>query len=105
MGPLFPKSIYISRLNNNTMRKKTRSILEELQNYRNYDPDFMIEGSATNILESVVNLMTRVDKQYGPDTSMKIEKKFINALRTGDTDKFSRSLKRIIKETKNDDPK
>jgi len=87
------------------MRKKTRSILEELQNYRNYDPDFMIEGSATNILESVINLMTRVDKQYGSDTSMKIEKKFINALRTGDTDKFSRSLKRIIKETKNDDPK
>ncbi len=49
--------------------------------------------------------MNRVNKQYGPDTSMKIEKKFINALRTGDTDKFSRSLKRIIKETKNDDPK
>ncbi len=87
------------------MRKKTRSILEELQNYRNYDPDFMIEGSATNILESVINLMNRIDKQYGPETSMKVEKKFVNAMRTGDTAKFTRGLNRIIKETKNDDPK
>jgi hypothetical protein len=87
------------------MRKKTRSILEELQNYRNYDPDFMIEGSATNILESVINLINRIDKQYGPETSMKVEKKFINAMKTGDIDKFTRSLKKMIKETKNDDPK
>lgn len=87
------------------MRKKTRSILEELQNYRNYDPDFMIEGSATNILESVINLMNRIDKQYGPETSMKVEKKFINAMRTGDVDKFTRGLKKMIKETKNDNPK
>jgi len=87
------------------MRKKTRSILEELQNYRNYDPDFMIEGSATNILESVINLINRIDKQYGPETSMKVEKKFINAMRTGDVDKFTRSLKKMIKETKNEDPK
>lgn len=87
------------------MRKKTRSILEELQNYRNYDPDFMIEGSATNILESVINLINRIDKQYGPETSMKVEKKFINAMKTGDVDKFTRSLKKMIKETKNDDPK
>ena len=87
------------------MRKKPRSILEELQNYRNYDPDFMIEGSATNILESVINLINRIDKQYGPETSMKVEKKFINAMRTGDVDKFTRSLKKMIKETKNDDPK
>lgn len=87
------------------MRKKTRSILEELQNYRNYDPDFMIEGSATNILESVINLINRIDKQYGPETSMKVEKKFINAMRTGDVDKFTRGLKKMIKETKNEDPK
>ena len=87
------------------MRKKTRSILEELQNYRNYDPDFMIEGSATNILESVLNLINRMDEQYGSETSMKVEKKFINAMKTGDTGKFNRSLKKIIKETKNDNPK
>ena len=65
----------------------------------------MIEGSATNILESVINLINRIDKQYGPETSMKVEKKFINAMKTGDVDKFTRSLKKMIKETKNDDPK
>lgn len=87
------------------MRKKTRSILEELQNYKNYDADFMIEGSASNILESVINLMSRIDEQYGTEASLKVERKFINAMRTGDVDKFSRSLKKMIREAKNDNPK
>jgi len=86
------------------MRKKTRSILEELQSYRSQDPDSMIEASAANILESVINLMSRIDNQYGTEVGVKLEKKFINALKTGDIQKFNRSLKRTIRESKNENP-
>ena len=86
------------------MRKKTRSILEELQSYRSQDPDSMIEASAANILESVINLMSRIDHQYGTEVGVKLEKKFINALKTGDIEKFNRSLKRTIRESKNENP-
>ena len=86
------------------MRKKTRSILEELQSYRSQDPDSMIEASAANILESVINLMSRIDNQYGTEVGVKLEKKFINALKTGDIEKFNRSLKRTIRESKNENP-
>jgi len=84
------------------MRKKTRSILEELQNYRHTGSEHMIEASASNILESVINLLDRVNNQYGSDASLKLEKKFTNALKTGDTEKFRRGMRKIIEESKND---
>jgi len=83
------------------MRKKTRSILEESQNYtKSSNTDYMIEASASNILESVINLLDRVNKEYGSDASLKLEKKFTNALKTGDTEKFRRGMKKIFEETK-----
>lgn len=82
------------------MRKKTRSILEELQHYNHLNAESMVESSASNILESVINLLDRVNTDYGSDASLKLEKKFINALKTGDTEKFRRGMKKILEESK-----
>ncbi len=77
------------------------SILEELQNYTHAsNTDYMIEASASNILESVINLLDRVNTEYGSDASLKLEKKFTNALKTGDTEKFRRGMKKIFEDTK-----
>lgn len=82
------------------MRKKTRSILEELSRFKNENSHHMIEASASNILESVINLLDRVNHEYGSDASLKLEKKFTNALKTGDTEKFRRGCKKIFEDAK-----
>ena len=43
------------------MKKRTRSILEELNNLgRDQDNDLLIETSANNIIESAINLLNRI---------------------------------------------
>ena len=85
------------------MKKKTRSILEELNNLgRNYNSDRLIESSANNIIESSINLLNRIAETYDAETAGELERRFINSIRTGDPRKFKRGIKKIIEGKKND---
>jgi hypothetical protein len=87
------------------MKKRTRSILEELNNLsRHKENDYLIESTASNIIESSINLLNRISDVYDEQTAAELERRFINSIKSGDPRKFRRSMNRII-ESKKDDTK
>jgi hypothetical protein len=84
------------------MRKSTRSILQELSDLGvNRDKDMVIEARGSNLIQSAVNLLTLIKENYDIEQATELERRFINAIRTGDVAKFTRGIKRI-QESKND---
>jgi hypothetical protein len=88
------------------MKKKTRSILEELNNIGlRRDTDFLIESTASNIIESAINLLGKINNTYDADTASELERRFINSIKSGDPRKFKRSISKVIeskRKAKND---
>lgn len=86
------------------MKKRTRSILQELSNVGiNKDKDYLIESTANNIIESSINLLNRIAESYDSETANELERRFINSIRTGDPRKFKRCMSKIIENKKNED--
>jgi len=84
------------------MKKRTRSILQELSNIGTTSKsDLLIETTANNIIESSINLLNTINKNYDVATASELERRFINSIRTGDPRKFKRAISKII-ENKND---
>ena len=85
------------------MRKKTRSILEELNNLgKPKNDDLLIEATASNIIESSINLLNTIHRVYDQDNAAELERRFLNSIRSGDPRKFKRSISRIIEGKNND---
>ena len=86
------------------MKKRTRSILEELNTvHGNRDNDLFIETTGNNIIESAINLLSRVHSQYDVETASELERRFLNSIKSGDPRKFRRSINKIIESKKNND--
>lgn len=78
------------------MKKSTRSLLEELSNIGiNRDTNLIIESRGSNLIQSAINLIELIRENYDPDTAIELERRFINAIRGSDTEKFKRGFKRI----------
>lgn len=85
------------------MKKRTRSILEELNNvHGTRDNERLIESTANNIIESSINLLSRIHEQFDMETASELERRFINSIRSGDPRKFRRSINKIIENKNND---
>ena len=77
------------------MQKQTRSLLQELEELGNKrDTPHVIESRAHNIITSAINLLEMISKQYDPEKAELLEKKLLNAIRSRDQSKFSKSLKK-----------
>jgi hypothetical protein len=84
------------------MRKSTRSILQELNDLGvNRNTDLVIESRGSNLIESAINLLTLIREHYDIETASELERRFINAIKSGEPTKFKRGIKRI-QEAKND---
>ena len=86
------------------MKKRTRSILEELNDLgrQRRNPDLLIEATASNIIESAINLLERIGNTYDADTAGELERRFLNSIKSGDPRKFKRGISKIIESKKND---
>ena len=85
------------------MKKRTRSILEELNNLdRAKNNDLLIESTGSNIIESAINLLNKISNTYDAETAGELERRFINSIRTGDPRKFKRSINKVIGNKNND---
>jgi hypothetical protein len=83
------------------MKKRTRSILEELNNlHGNKDSDLFIETTANNIIESSINLLSRIHDNYDAETANELERRFLNSIKSNDPRKFRRSMQRVIESKK-----
>jgi hypothetical protein len=84
------------------MKKRTRSILEELNNLdRSRNNDYLIETTANNIIESAINLLNRIGNTYDENTAGELERRFLNSIKSGDPRKFKRGITKVIESKKN----
>ena len=77
------------------MQKKTRSILEELDSlYIERDRRLVIENRAANIIANAIRLLEQIDEEFDTETAEALNRKFLNAIRTKNAGKFSRSVRK-----------
>jgi hypothetical protein len=77
------------------MQKKTRSLLEELELVgNNRDTKHIIESRAHNIITSAINLLEMINKHYDSEKAAILERKLLNAIKSRDQDRFSRSIRK-----------
>ena len=81
------------------MQKRTRSILEELDAIyieKNADRDrrYIIESRAHNVIASAVRLVEQIESTFPADQAENLVRKLLNAIRTKDAGKFTRSVRR-----------
>ena len=78
------------------MKKRTRSILEELNSLGNSrNTELLIENRGANIIESAINLLGLVREQFNEEEAGELERRFLNAIRTGDPRKFKRGVHKV----------
>lgn len=83
------------------MQKKTRSILDELSEIRLTksvtDKGNIVESRGLNVINSCINLINNIRENYDPDVALDLERRLLNSIKSQDTAKFSRGIKRAKK--------
>lgn len=78
------------------MQKKTRSLLEELNEFAaKKDKEVALESRATHIIDSAINLISHIRENFDPETAYELERRFINSIKGADPSKFSRGVRKI----------
>ena len=82
------------------MKKRTRSILEELSSFGNRtNNEEFIQTTGANLIESSINLLTRIYENYDEATAVDLERRFLNSIRAANSRKFKVGVDKI-KESK-----
>lgn len=77
------------------MQKKTKSILEELDSmYVERDRRLVLENRAATLIQSAVRLIEQIESEYSTEQAENLTRKFLNAIRNRDADKFTRTVRR-----------
>lgn len=77
------------------MQKKTRSLLEELEEIgNNRDVKHLIENRATNIITSAINLLELINRNYPQEKAEILERRLLSAIKNKDKNKFARSIRK-----------
>jgi hypothetical protein len=77
------------------MQKRTRSLLEELDDlYIERDRRLLIENRAATLIENAIRLLDQIEVEYSTEQAENLQRKLLNAIRTRDTGKFSRSIRK-----------
>lgn len=81
------------------MQKRTRSLLAELDSIATQrDRENFVESRATNVIQSAINLMTFIKENYDEETSNELERRLLNSIRSGDSSKFVRGIRKLKNE-------
>lgn len=78
------------------MQKKTRSLLEELDSLRlDKDRENLVESRAQHVIQGAVNLINFIRENYEPGQADELERRLLNSIRSQDSTKFSRGVRRL----------
>lgn len=81
--------------------RKTRSILEELNQISvERDRHHLVKNRGEHVINSAINLIEQIEKYYDADTAKDLSNRLINSIRGKDSSKFSRGVKKAVKESK-----
>ena len=80
--------------------RKSRSILEELNQISiDRDRNHVVENRAEHVINSAINLLEQIDRYYDDETAKDLTNRLVNSIRGRDSTKFSRGIKKIIRES------
>ena len=83
------------------MKLKTRSIMQELNSIAEVrHTDAVIESRAVNIINSAINLIESIKKNYGVEEADELECRLVNSIRGSDPAKFTRGIRKIAEDRK-----
>ena len=78
------------------MRRKTRSILHELNSMIvEKDRQHVLESRATNVIESAINLINEMHKHYDDSVAGDLERRLLNSIKHQDKTKFVRGIRKV----------
>ncbi len=84
---------------------KHRSILEELNKISvDKSKDYVVENRAEHVIASAINLLEQIDRNYTSEESKNLTNRLVNSIKHRDPSKFSRGIKKIIKESLKETP-
>lgn len=82
------------------LQKRTRSILAELDGLGlKRDREHFVESRATNVIQSAINLLQFIKENYDIETASELERRLLNSIRSGDTNKFTRGIRKLKDES------
>lgn len=79
--------------------KKTRSILEELNSISvDRSRHHVLENRVEHLVSSAENIKAILRESYSPEEALDLERRLINSIKSGDSKKFSRGIKKVVNE-------
>jgi hypothetical protein len=80
--------------------RKSRSILEELNQITvDRDRNHVVENRGEHVINSAINLIEQIEAHYDADIAKDLTNRLINSIRSKDSTKFGRGIKKAIKES------
>ncbi len=81
------------------MQKRTRSILDELDSLLVHkDKDNLVESRANHVISGAINLVNYIRENYDAEQAAELERRLINSIRSQDSTKFTRGVRRMRNE-------
>jgi hypothetical protein len=78
------------------MKLRTRSILQELNEIAEVrNKEALIESRAVNVINSAINLLETIHKNFDSEQADELERRLINAIKGQDAAKFTRGIRKI----------
>mgnify|MGYP001488892398 CR=1 FL=1 len=78
------------------MKKRTRSILEEINSIQpKRDKAQVLESRGTNAISSIVNLLEMIDSNFDAETASDLTKRVMLSIKNRDSDRFIRGVKKV----------
>ena len=84
--------------------KKTRSILEELNSISvDRSRHHVLENRVEHLVSSAENIKAILRESYSPEEALDLERRLINSIKSGDSKKFSRGIKKVVNESESNE--
>jgi len=58
----------------------------------------VVENRAEHVINSAINLIEQIERNYDTDTAKDLTNRLINSIRGKDSTKFNRGIKKVIRE-------
>lgn len=78
------------------MKKRTRSLLEEINNLSpTKDRINILESRGTNAISAIMNVLEMVDANYSEEDAQDIQKRIMLSIKNRDPERFNRGIKNL----------
>ena len=78
------------------MQRKTKSLLEELNDFAvKKDREVILESRAVHIIDSAINLIKLIRETFEPEIAYELERRLINSIKGADSAKFVRGIRKL----------